>query len=293
MEKINLKNSSSAVPTPTLTPNQNQDPVSSGSSSKTKIKKYFIVVGLILIIAIVAVLSFKYLKESRSTSFSTNSPTNSTNSSASTNLAPANSSPVISAGQVAVPPARPPKLCSVASSSSVSEAVLLVVFDQALEKEMNNLINIFSKNNLAIDSISDTKNVINMFRTNDNSNDCNQIEPTVNSDVVDINKYKAVIFSGGPNVLSQIDNPKWHKLAEDFYRANKIVAADLSGVGILAKAGLLQDKNITIPFGQKDKLEGSGAIYQETSPVVDGQIITGSDINTVDKFAEAIVSAIK
>lgn len=295
MEK-KLFNSSNVntAPSPSQNLSQNSTLVSSAPPPKTKIKKYLIIGGLILVVVVIFALAFKYLKNNKSANLSqVNNEANLINSSTPDNSSKINSSSAVPSTQIATPPAIPRKVCSVASSTALSRAILLVVFNQAPESELNNLIKVFTKNNFAIDSLSDTENIINLVKVDNSNNDCNQIQPTANSETIDPNKYQAVVFAGGPSVLVQGDNPKWSKLANDFYQANKIVAADLSGVGILAKAGLLKDKNITIPLGQKDQLAGSGAIYQESSPVVDGRIVTGSNIMTVDKFAETVVETIK
>jgi len=294
MEKTNLSKATNSSPasTPiTLTPTP-PNTLLTKAPSKAKKTAYIIMAALALIIIGGGIL-FVYLQGKNSSNklsennLSENTATN--NSAGNKQVVPKNS--------MQVPIVTPDKMCNIPtpSSTTTSFSILLVVFNQTPAKEINNLLDTFSNNNFTIDLVSDKDIAMNMIKDENSksSQNCNQIMPTVSFASIDINKYKAVVFCGGPGVLSQFDNSAWHTLANDFYGANKIVAADLSGVAILLKSGLAQNKKVSVTMGVQNTLEGSGAISQDTSLSIDGNLITGSDINSVDKFAQAIISSIK
>ncbi len=118
----------------------------------------------------------------------------------------------------------------------------------------------------------------------------------VDTDINQINPddYEAVVFCGGGGMGQELDNPVFQKLAQDFSKADKPVTAICIAPALLAKAGLLQDKEATVWASPLDRsavkiLEANGAIYKEESVVRDGSTITANGPAAAEEFGEAIV----
>ena len=98
----------------------------------------------------------------------------------------------------------------------------------------------------------------------------------------------AVIFVGGPGAAKYAENAKALELARVAKMRRKIVAAICLAPTILAKAGLLKDRNATVWAGAKDKLKEAGAKYSTEGVVVDGRIVTADGPQSAKKFGETI-----
>jgi len=110
--------------------------------------------------------------------------------------------------------------------------------------------------------------------------------------------YQAVVFIGGQGMQPELDNPLFIKLAQDFEEQGKIVSAICVSPALLAKAGILTNKQATVWSSSLDKqfiniLKQNGAIYQDKSVVVDGNIITANGPQAAQEFGEAIVKALE
>lgn len=104
--------------------------------------------------------------------------------------------------------------------------------------------------------------------------------------------YDAIAFIGGPGTVPLINDSNLIKIAQDFFKANKITAAICAASAILANAGLLSGKNATSWVGVQKILTGSGAHWQNTTVVVDGQIITAQGPSAVAEFGRALQNAL-
>jgi protease I len=110
--------------------------------------------------------------------------------------------------------------------------------------------------------------------------------------------FDAVVFIGGPGCLSNLDNEDSYKVARDTISQNKVLASICISSTILAKAGVLNGKKATVWNSVMDKspvrtLEANGAIYEDKSVVVDGNIVTGNGPDAAQKFGEAVVEILK
>lgn len=109
--------------------------------------------------------------------------------------------------------------------------------------------------------------------------------------------YQAVVFCGGSGMAKELNNQNLHKLAKDFYQSDKVVAAICIAPALLAKAGILENKKATVWSSALDKsaikiLEENEVIYEDSSVVVDGKIITANGPNAAEEFGKAIVNQI-
>lgn len=111
-------------------------------------------------------------------------------------------------------------------------------------------------------------------------------------------EFAAVVFIGGPGCLENLDNENSYRVARETISQNKVLASICISPVILAKAGVLKGKKATVWSSPMDKvpvriLEENEAIYQEKSVVVDGKIVTANGPAAAEKFAKAIITALK
>lgn len=109
-----------------------------------------------------------------------------------------------------------------------------------------------------------------------------------NVDVVD---YDIILFTGGDSNTTVLHNdPQVHRIAREAMERGKVIAAAGDGPVILAKAGVLEGRTVTVLnnvtwVGIADQwiqaVERHGAIFTDHSPVRDGLLIT-ADFATPD-----------
>jgi len=105
--------------------------------------------------------------------------------------------------------------------------------------------------------------------------------------------FDAVVFIGGPGCLTNLDNEDSYKVAQKTVSQNKVLASICVSPVILAKAGVLEGKKVTVWSSPLDKspikiLEDNGAIFENKPVVIDGKIITGNGPDAAEEFGEKI-----
>lgn len=120
-------------------------------------------------------------------------------------------------------------------------------------------------------------------------------EANVDLLITDVNPadFDAVIFVGGPGSLENLDNDNSYQLAQSTLGQGKILAAICVSPVILAKAGVLKDKEATVWSSPEDRssiqvLEDNGAKYVDQAVVVDGRIITANGPAAAQEFGKKI-----
>jgi protease I len=113
---------------------------------------------------------------------------------------------------------------------------------------------------------------------------------------LDPSKYDALFFIGGPGCLENLDNETSYTALQNAYGADKIVGAICIAPYILAKAGILQDKEAT-GWNDDNILEEifkkHNATYIQNDVVVDGRIITAAGPHAAEQFGFAIVRLLR
>lgn len=109
---------------------------------------------------------------------------------------------------------------------------------------------------------------------------------------VAVDEFSAVVFVGGPGMISEVDNPALIGLAQKFYQAGKLTTAICVSPAILANAGILQGKKATAWSGIQKRLEKGGADFTGENVTIDGKIITASGPQAAEKFAQTIVQSL-
>ena len=103
--------------------------------------------------------------------------------------------------------------------------------------------------------------------------------------------YDVIVFVGGYPYSP--DDPEMHRIAQEAVAGGKLVAGICNGVITLAKAGVLEGKQVTsLAYHPASELEGGGAVLVSGAVVRDGLIITGDGPSASQEFAEAIVVAL-
>jgi protease I len=110
---------------------------------------------------------------------------------------------------------------------------------------------------------------------------------------VNVNNFSAFILIGGTGSKAYWKNEALHKIIKKFFDSKKVVAAICSSPIILAKAGILQNKNATCYSEYKMELINAEIDYQDKNVVVDGNVVTANDSHSALQFAEAVLHLTK
>jgi len=110
---------------------------------------------------------------------------------------------------------------------------------------------------------------------------------------IDVEDFDAVVFVGGGGMVPLVKEKDFIHLAEDFFNAEKIVAAICIAPCILANAGLLDGKRATVCDGAEKILEGAGAVYRRAEVEMDGKIITAKSPMAAEEFGKIILENLK
>ena len=117
-----------------------------------------------------------------------------------------------------------------------------------------------------------------------------RVRADVNLYNMHVQNFAAVVYIGGEGVRNYWNNLMLQKIASDFNKANKIVAAICSAPVILAKAGVLSEREVTCYPADKKEIEKTNLIYKDQPVIVCGNIITAQSPETSSEFVNMIVS---
>jgi protease I len=103
--------------------------------------------------------------------------------------------------------------------------------------------------------------------------------------------YDAIVYVGGMGV--DVDDPEAHRIAQEAVAEAKVVAAICIAPITLAKAGVVEGKQVTAAT-QWNTLEKAGALVVTSGSVVrDGLIITANSPGGAREFGETIAAALE
>jgi protease I len=123
-----------------------------------------------------------------------------------------------------------------------------------------------------------------------------KVEPdsTISSEKADT--YDAIVISGGGGAKQYLwDNKELHRIVQDAYNQDKLIAAICISPVVLAKAGILKGKKSTVfndPESVKQIKKG-GAEYQDKDVIIDGHIITARDPTVARSFGKSVLEFLK
>lgn len=128
--------------------------------------------------------------------------------------------------------------------------------------------------------------------------DGGEVNVGFNLETLNVSDFDAIIFIGGPGALKYLDNEISYKVVREAIFKDKVLAAICSSPIVLARAGVLKEKKVTVWSGALDKsplriLSENEAIYQDSPVVADGKIITANGPEAAEIFAEKIIEVLK
>lgn len=117
-------------------------------------------------------------------------------------------------------------------------------------------------------------------------------------DKIDINQFNAFVFIGGPGAIPFLDNNISYSIIKKCFDNKKLIAAICIAPLILAKSGILKNKQATVWSSNMDKsaikiLKENNAIFKDIPVVCDNNIITANGPEAIKGFARKIIDKIK
>ncbi|MCM8800388.1 MAG: DJ-1/PfpI family protein [Candidatus Omnitrophica bacterium] len=109
---------------------------------------------------------------------------------------------------------------------------------------------------------------------------------------INVEDFDAIIFVGGIGASQYWDDPQAHKLAQQAYNSDRIVAAICIAPVTLAKANLLKGKHATAWSSEAEILKKAGANYTGRPVERDGNIITAFGPQVAGQFGEELKRAL-
>jgi protease I len=105
--------------------------------------------------------------------------------------------------------------------------------------------------------------------------------------------YDLLVLPGGkaPAELRR-DEHALH-IAREFFKHNKPVAAICHGPQILVSARLLERRRATCYKSVAQELKDNGALYEDSSVVVDGNLVTSRDPSDLPEFIREMLRMVK
>ncbi len=123
-----------------------------------------------------------------------------------------------------------------------------------------------------------------------------EVEVDSTLDDFQVNGFDALIFVGGSGAQDYFENTRVHQIIREAFEKGKVIGAICIAPAILAKAGILKDRNATVWSTALDKsavkiLQEGGAIWQDgrtNGVTIDGKIVTANGPDATQEFAEEI-----
>jgi len=113
-----------------------------------------------------------------------------------------------------------------------------------------------------------------------------KVEADALLDDLDVDSFDVLLIPGGPGVSALHDDGRTAILAQEFYKANKPVAAICAAPTLLRNAGLLHGKSFTAHFSVQGELP---AAQVEERVVTDGLLTTSRGAGTALDFGLELV----
>lgn len=112
-----------------------------------------------------------------------------------------------------------------------------------------------------------------------------------------VNDFDATVFVGGSGAIELLDNDVSYNICKSSIEEGKILAAICISPVILAKSGVLKNKKATVWSSNLDKsaikiLKDNGVLYEKGPVIVDQNIITGENAESVEEFSNALIKSL-
>ena len=167
----------------------------------------------------------------------------------------------------------------------MKKAAIIIASEDFRDEEYFITKEILEKNDISVKTVSDKIKAIGKFGG----------EATADVLISDLNSdnFDAIIFAGGNGAVKLLDNELSYDIIKKTLIMKKILAAICIAPTILAKAGVLQGKRATVWSSDMDKtaiktIQQNDGIYERSSIVIDGNIITAENAEFAQEFGETI-----
>ena len=120
-----------------------------------------------------------------------------------------------------------------------------------------------------------------------------EVSVTRTLDEVRPDDYDILVLPGGKAPQAVRKEQKAVAIAQDFFRKSKPVAAICHGPQTLITAGLLKGRRATSYRTVADELKASGALYEDTEVVVDGNLVTSRQPSDLPAFMRETMKMIR
>jgi len=122
-----------------------------------------------------------------------------------------------------------------------------------------------------------------------------KVEAEIGLNQINAEDFDAIIFIGGQGSQVFLDDPSAHLIAQKTVNNEKILAAICAAPTILARAGVLTNRNVTcFPAPELEKiLTESGANITQANVEIDGKIITANGPAAAKEFGEKILELLR
>ncbi len=115
------------------------------------------------------------------------------------------------------------------------------------------------------------------------------VVPDMTIDAIQVDAFDMIVLPGGqPGTDNLNADSRIHLILQEFSAKHKLIGALCAAPIVLAEAGVLNGKKATSYPAYCDRL--NGGIYENSSVVSDGTIITSQGIGTAIEFALALVA---
>jgi protease I len=163
--------------------------------------------------------------------------------------------------------------------------MMIIPLKDFWDEELIKLKEIFEQNGLRVTVASSTiKEAEGIFGE--------KIKPDIILNEVKITLYDGIVFVGGEGAVQYWDDPHAHRLVKKALTEGKVLGAISIAPIILSNAKILTGKKATVWPTLGYRLKCSGAIYTGNPVEVDGNIVTADSPDSVEEFANAILSLI-
>lgn len=110
---------------------------------------------------------------------------------------------------------------------------------------------------------------------------------------VDPDRYALLLLPGGKAPATLRQNGEVLEIVRDFFAKGKPVAAICHGPQILLSAGVLQGRRATCYRTVADELRSAGVRYEDTSVVVDGNLVTSRQPSDLPRFVPELLRMLR
>jgi len=110
---------------------------------------------------------------------------------------------------------------------------------------------------------------------------------------VDTDNYGLLVIPGGKAPASLRHDQQAVRIAKEFFKAGKPVAAICHGPQVLVSARLLEGRHATCYKTVAQELKDNGALYEDSRVVVDGKLVTSRDPGDLPDFLREMLKQVQ